>query len=161
MSLDGKTGSNLVNLDGKSDSNTGGQYSNTDTNLIIKNISDTINLSTTINISDLVVKGSVSLQENSLDVSNINNLQTALNSKQNNIKILGGTNVYVTESPIDTWTINSAGAGGGGGQYTNTDTNLGINNVSNILNLSTTINASNISCDVITSKKSKNYINKQ
>ena len=74
MSLDGKTGSNLVDLDGKSDLNnitlvsgtnipaienstdtytinaiaTGGQYSNIDNNLVIINVSDIINLSTSI-----------------------------------------------------------------------------------------------------------------
>ena len=81
MSLDGKTGSNLVNLDGKSDSNsnnitllgglnivineyptdtytinaiaTGGQYLNSDKNFVIDNVSGTINLSTTIGVSNI------------------------------------------------------------------------------------------------------------
>ena len=47
--------------------------------------------SSSCNISDLVVKGSVSLPANSLVVSNINNLQNALNSKQDNITLIGGT----------------------------------------------------------------------
>ena len=81
MSLDGKTGSNLVNLDGKSDSNsnnitllgglniaineyptdtctinairTGGQYSNADKNFVSDNVLDTINLSSTISVSNI------------------------------------------------------------------------------------------------------------
>ena len=79
MSLDGKTGSKIVNLDGKSDSNnitlvggsnisvidyptdtytinavaTGCQYLNPDKNFVIDNLSGTINLSTTIYVSNI------------------------------------------------------------------------------------------------------------
>ena len=87
MSLDGKTGSNLVNLDGKSDSN--------------------------------------------------------------NITLLSGINISVIENPTDTYTINAIASGA---EYSNADNNLVIDNVSDIINLSTTINVSNISADLITSK---------
>ena len=87
MSLDGKTGSNLVNLDGKSDSNS--------------------------------------------------------------ITLLSGINISVIENPTDTYTINAIASGA---EYSNTDNNLVIDNVSDIINLSTTINVSNISADLITSK---------
>ena len=61
----------------------------------------TIHLSS-CNITDLFVEGPVSLPAGSLVVSNIKKLQNALDTKQGNITILGGTNVTVTESPIDT-----------------------------------------------------------
>ena len=89
MSLDGKTGSNLVNLDGKSDSNS-------------------------------------------------------------NITLLSGINISVIENPTDTYTINAIASGA---EYSNTDTNLVIDNVSDIINLSTNINVSNISANEITTKK--------
>ena len=98
MSLDGKTGSNLVNLDGKSDSNniiliggsnisvienptdtytinaiaTGGQYLNPDNNLIIDNVLGTINLSSTINVSNI---NSSSISTDSVNTSTIHNYQ--------------------------------------------------------------------------------------
>jgi len=90
MSLDGKTGSNLVNLDGKSDSNS--------------------------------------------------------------ITLLSGINISVIENPTDTYTINAIASGA---EYSNTDNNLVIDNVSDTINLSTTINVSNISADLITSKWTK------
>ena len=89
MSLDGKTGSNLVNLDGKSDSNS------------------------------------------------------------NSITLLSGINISVIENPTDTYTINAIASGA---EYSNTDNNLVIDNVSDTINLSTTINVSNISADLITSE---------
>ena len=43
------------------------------------------------------------------NISTINTNVSNFNSnKQNNITLLGGTNVTVTESPTDTWTINSS-----------------------------------------------------
>ena len=56
------------------------------------------------------------------------------------------------ENPTDTFTINATASGA---EYSNTDTNLVIDNVSDIINLSTNINVSNISADEITSKWTK------
>ena len=47
-------------------------------------------------------------------MSNISNLTFRLNSlynnKHNNITLNAGNNITITESPTDTWTINSAGS---------------------------------------------------
>ena len=59
------------------------------------------------------------------------------------------SNISVIENPTDTYTINAIATGG---QYLNTDNNFVIDNVSDTINLSTTINVSNISADLITSK---------
>ena len=67
-----------------------------------------------------------------------------MNSKQDNITILGGTYVTVAVSPIDTWTINSVG-GSGGANYTNTDKYLVIDNNADTIILLNHINEANIS----------------
>ena len=107
--------------------------------------------SSSCNISDLVVKGSVSLPANSLVVSNINNLQNVLNSKQDNITLKAGTNVTISQS-ANTWTINSHHGGGGGGNYSNTDNYLVINNSDYTINLSNHIFVTDISCGNLSAK---------
>ena len=118
----------------------------------ISTLHNTTIYSSSCNISDLVVKGSVSLPAYSLVVSNISNLQNSLNSKQDNITLIGGTNVTVAKS-ANTWTINSQGSGGGGGNiYTNTDNYLVINNNDYTINLSSLIYATDISCGNLSAK---------
>ena len=109
----------------------------------------TIHLSSS-SISDLFVNGSVSLPLGSLVISNTVNLLNALNTQQDNITLLGGTNVTITGSPIDTWAINSVGLGGA--NYTNTDKYLLIDNNSGTINLSNHISVTNISCGNLSSK---------
>ena len=98
ISLDGKTGSNLVNLDGRSDSNnitlvggssisvienpigtytvnaitTGGQYLNPDKNLVIDNVLDTTNLSSTISTSSASISTIHNYQINSCNTCSTN-----------------------------------------------------------------------------------------
>ena len=68
-------------------------------------------------------------------------------SDSNSITLLSGINISVIENPTDTYTINAIASGA---EYSNTDNNLVID--SGTINLSTTINVSNISADLITSK---------
>ena len=70
-------------------------------------------------------------------------------SDSNNITLVGGSNIPVIENPTDTYTINAIASGA---EYSNTDKNLVINNVFVTINLSSTINVSYISADLITSK---------
>ena len=84
------------------------------------------------------------------NISTINTNVSNLNSnKQNNITLLGGTNVTVTESPTDTWTINSSAGSNLLGTNVISVFNGSINLSSNIL----TDNCSliNSSADEITS----------
>ena len=83
---------------------------------------------------------------------NIINLQNSLKSKQDNITILGGTNVTVSESATDVWAINSVGSGAGGAKYRNTDNNLVIDNSADTLNLSNHIYVADISCGNVSAK---------
>ena len=126
MSLDGKTGSNLVNLDGKSDSNnitllsginisvienptdtytinaiaSGAEYSNTDNNLVIDNVSDTINLSTTINVSNI---SAGLITSNSVVIGNLDNKAVFSN------KLFFNNSSYAFgQSPTGITLINSA-----------------------------------------------------
>jgi len=54
-------------------------------------------------------------------------LQTQINTKQAEITLVAGTNVTISESPTNTWTINSTATGGGGGAsvYFSASTNAG------------------------------------
>jgi hypothetical protein len=45
------------------------------------------------------------------------NLQNQINSKQNNIILVAGSNVNIVESPIDTWTISVSISGAAGIEY--------------------------------------------
>ena len=101
----------------------GGEYSNADNNIAIDNVSNIINLSTNI----------------------ITSLTDLSNNKQGNITPIGGNNTSIS-SLNSSWTIEAIATGG---QYRNPDNNLVINNVSDTINLSTSINVSNISGDDI------------
>ena len=94
-------------------------------------------------ISDLFVNGSVSLPSGSLVISSTVKLQNALNTQQDNITLLDGTHVTITESPIDTWAINSVDSGGT--NYTNTHKYLVIDNNADTINLSNHISVTDIS----------------
>ena len=76
--------------------------------------------------------------------SNVSNLS---NNKQDNITLIAGANISISKQN-SSWTIESLASGGS--QYSNIDNNLVIDNVSDTINLSTTINVSNISADIIT-----------
>ena len=134
---------------------TGGQYSNPDNNLVINNVSDTINLSTTINISNLNTS-SLTIPDNTITKNKITNLNLSLNSlsnsigslntsitdlsndKQDNITLVGGTGISISNLN-SSWTISS--------------TLTGTNNISvlnNSINLSTSINVSNVNTSTLT-----------
>ena len=49
-------------------------------------------------------------------------LQNQINSKQNNITLVAGGNVQITESPTDTWTISANISGGAGIEYVSAPT---------------------------------------
>ena len=102
--------------------------------------------SSTLNTSNL------SIPENSLSqskitdlVSNLSTINTSLtdlsNNKQDNITLIAGANISISKLN-SSWTISAIASGGS--QYSNTDNNLVINNVSDTINLSTTINTSDI-----------------
>ena len=54
----------------------------------------------------------LSIPDGSFTINKISNLNSYLNSlssnKQNNITLLGGTNATISQSPTDTWTINTS-----------------------------------------------------
>jgi len=147
---------------------TGGQYSNPDNNLVINNVNGTINLSSSINVSNINTS-SLTIPNNTITKNKITNLNASLNSlsnsidslntnvsnlsnnKQDNITLVAGNNISITKIN-SSWTIEALATGG---QYSNSDNNLVINNVSDTINLSTTINVSNISADEITSNWTK------
>ena len=119
-------GSYTQSITGVYNTNTGGggEYINTDNNIVIDNVSNIINLSTNI-------------------IASITDLS---NNKQDNINLIAGNNISISNLN-SSWTIEAIATGG---QYSNPDNNLVIDNVSDTINLSTDINVSNISADIIT-----------
>ena len=119
-------GSYTQSITGVYNTNTGGgkEYTNTDNNIVIDNVSNIINLSTNI-------------------IASITDLS---NNKQDNINLIAGNNISISNLN-SSWTIEAIATGG---QYSNPDNNLVIDNVSDTINLSTDINVSNISADIIT-----------
>ena len=68
------------------------------------------------------------------------------NNKQDNITFIAGTNISITNTNAS-WTIEAIAQRA---EYSNTDNNIVINNVSDTINLSTKINVPNISADEFT-----------
>ena len=133
-------GSYTQSITGVYSTNTGGggEYINTDNNIVIEN--NIINLSTNI-------------------ITSLTNLS---NNKQDNITLIGGNNISISNLN-SSWTIEALATGG---QYSNIDSNLVINNVSDTINLSTTINISTLNTtsliipnDSITEDQNQNLIN--
>ena len=134
---------------------TGGQYSNTDNNLVINNVNDTINLSTSIIVTNLNTS-TITIPDNTITKNKITHLNTSLDSlsnkigslntsvsnlssnKQDNITLVGGTGISISNLN-SSWTISS--------------TLTGTNNISvlnNSINLSTSINVSNVNTSTLT-----------
>ena len=118
-------GSYTQSLTGVYNTNTegGGEYTNTDNNIVIDNVSNIINLSTNI----------------------ITSLTDLSNNKQDNIILIGGNNISISNLN-SSWTIEALASGS---QVSNTDTNLVINIVSDTINLSQNINLSNINLSTL------------
>ena len=119
-------GSYTQSITGVYNTNTGGgkEYTNTDNNIVIDNVSNIINLSTNI----------------------ITSLTDLSNNKQDNITLVAGNNISISNLN-SSWTIEAIATGG---QYSNTDNNLVINNVNDTINLSTSIIVSNLNTSTIT-----------
>ena len=101
---------------------------------------------------DKITNLNTSLDSISSDIATLNTSVSDLsNNKQDNITLIAGANISISKLN-SSWTIESLGS-----QYSNTDNNLVIDNVSDTINLSTTINVSNISADEITSKWTKTF----
>ena len=119
-------GSYTQSITGVYNTNTGGggEYINTDNNIVIDNVSNIINLSTNI----------------------ITSLTDLSNNKQDNINLIAGNNISISNLN-SSWTIEAIASGA---EYSNPDNNLVINNVNDTINLSTTINVSNINTSSLT-----------
>ena len=118
-------GSYTQSITGVYNTNTGGggEYINTDNNIVIDNVSNIINLSTNI----------------------ITSLTDLSNNKQDNINLIAGNNISISNLN-SSWTIEAIASGA---EYSNPDNNLVINNISDTINLSTNINVSKLNTSTL------------
>jgi len=84
----------------------------------ISNITTITSFDGSITIADISGGYDVSCDLNSTIASISGDLQSQINTKQNNITLVAGSNVTVTESPTDTWTITASISGEGGSGFT-------------------------------------------